>query len=259
LFLAYADYLYATSEIDSVGRTQISNSANAVQTAVNAGRWKDATTLWGTNQFVIEENSANVDFYNILNRSGTGPSPKTTSTESTSKTASIGSTLKTSSMEPVDRAVARMNAVYKADPLTDLMNGPIRQKLGIIPSNVTWGGQSDNVFSYLSTAFMQPYIAQVDFLLAQGVNVNIYSGNLDLICCTTGTINWMNKLTWPDYKNFVSATRKSFGNMQDLDLIVGFNKKYKNLALWNILQAGHMVPSDQPQTGRTMLEMIITS
>ena len=26
------------------------------------------------------------------------------------------------------------------DPLDDLMNGPIREKLGVIPENVVWGG-----------------------------------------------------------------------------------------------------------------------
>jgi serine carboxypeptidase 1 len=237
--LAYSEYLYETSEVDSVGRDKIADSAQNCLSLVNAGKWTDATNCWSNNQGVIEEASAGVDFYNILNRSGNDPSLK----------------LSTGTESSLSRSLARMNAIYKADPLTDLMNGPIRQKFGIIPSNVTWGFESDAVFTMMSTAFMQPYIAQVDFLLSQGVKVNVYSGNLDLICCTTGTTNWMNKLTWPDYKNFVNAPRNPFTAQ---DLVVGFSKQYKNLAFWTVFAAGHMVPADQPQAGQTMLEMIIT-
>ena len=35
---------------------------------------------------------------------------------------------------------------------------------------------------------------QVDTLLEIGTNVTIFSGQLDLICCTDGTLNWMKAL-----------------------------------------------------------------
>lgn len=38
--------------------------------------------------------------------------------------------------------------------LDKLMNGPIRNKLKVIPKNVTWGGQSAQVFEALSDDFM---------------------------------------------------------------------------------------------------------
>jgi len=231
--LAYPGYLYSTSEVDSVGRQSIETSAQEVQTAVNSGSWTRATELWGDNQGVIERATSNVDFYNILN-------PRAPNQYS-------GST-------GLERAYHTMVSRFQADPLTDLMNGPIRQKLKIIPANVTWAMSSDSVFSYMSTAFMQPYISQVDFLLNSGVSVNVYSGNLDLICCTTGTNLWMDKLTWPYYKNFQTTTRTP---VSVNDVVLAFNKHYRNLAFWTILGAGHMVPSDQPLTGITMLNTII--
>jgi len=231
--LSYADYLYATSEVDTVGLQKIVASAQSVQEAVNTKNWAMATQLWSKNQDVIEEASNGVNFYNILNRIPDQLSK-------TNRTA----------QDPLVRSYQRMAVEYQADPLTALMNGPIKQKLGIIPSNVTWGGQSDAVFSKMSIAFMQPYIDRVDNLLKQGFNVTVYSGNLDLICCTTGSIEWMNKLSWPDYPNFVKATRTP---VYINSVIVGFKKQYKNLALWNILGAGHMVPQDQPITAYIML------
>ncbi len=55
--------------------------------------------------------------------------------------------------------------VYANDVLSDLMNGPIRKKLGIIPQNVTWGKSSGEVFAQLSGDFMKPVIDVVDAML----------------------------------------------------------------------------------------------
>ena len=46
--------------------------------------------------------------------------------------------------------------VLQEDSLAELMNGPIREKLGCIPNNVTWGGQSGMVFTAQKTEFMKP-------------------------------------------------------------------------------------------------------
>lgn len=40
-----------------------------------------------------------------------------------------------------ERLYHRHVSYMQADDLASLMNGPIRQKLGIIPKNVTWGGK----------------------------------------------------------------------------------------------------------------------
>lgn len=45
------------------------------------------------------------------------------------------------SMTPLERARHRQLSVYLGDPLTDLMNGPIKKYLGDIPANVVWGGR----------------------------------------------------------------------------------------------------------------------
>lgn len=62
--------------------------------------------------------------------------------------------------------------------ISTIMNGVIRKKLKIIPKDVSWGGQSDLVFSALGNDFMKPRIAEVDQLLSMGVNVTIYNGQM---------------------------------------------------------------------------------
>ena len=42
--------------------------------------------------------------------------------------------------EHLSRLYQRHVGVLQNDDLSELMNGPIRKKLGIIPDNVTWGG-----------------------------------------------------------------------------------------------------------------------
>jgi len=121
---------------------------------------------------------------------------------------------------------------------------------------VTWGGQGNDVFNYLATAFMQSITPGVDTLLDAGILVSIESGNLDLICCTPGTLNWMKQLKWSDMPGFWNAQRSALSLNQT---VVSFKKHYKNLRMYNILAAGHMVPHDQPGAGQQMLVDIIGS
>ncbi|PIO22778.1 hypothetical protein AB205_0100800, partial [Aquarana catesbeiana] len=74
----------------------------------------------------------------------------------------------------------------QADNLSELMNGPIRAKLKIIPDSVTWGGQAMDVFSNMAGDFMKPVVSVVDDLLCAGINVTVYNGQLDLIVDTVG-------------------------------------------------------------------------
>lgn len=62
-------------------------------------------------------------------------------------------------------AMPRHLRALHTQSLNSLMNGPIRQKLKIIPNNVVWGGQAGDVFQYLSGDFMKPVWDGVDALL----------------------------------------------------------------------------------------------
>ena len=82
------------------------------------------------------------------------------------------------------------------------MNGPIRKKLGIIPDDVTWGGQSGDVFVKQSVDFMKPTVKDVTQLLNSGLMVVVYEGQLDMICDTIGAEVWINKLAWSGLKEY---------------------------------------------------------
>eukprot|EP00268_Persea_americana_P002347 TRINITY_DN10705_c0_g1_i2.p1 TRINITY_DN10705_c0_g1~~TRINITY_DN10705_c0_g1_i2.p1 ORF type:complete len:179 (-),score=21.08 TRINITY_DN10705_c0_g1_i2:3-539(-) len=143
--------------------------------------------------------------------------------------------------------------------LSNLMNGVIREKLKIIPKNVSWGGQADMVYSSLSNGFMKSRINEVDELLSNEVNVTIYNGQLDLICATRGTEAWVQKLKWNGLKNFTNLDRTPLYCNNDQRVTKGFRKSYKNLNFYWILGASHFVPVEQPCIALQMIGEITHS
>ncbi|KAK3723791.1 hypothetical protein QZH41_007101 [Actinostola sp. cb2023] len=146
-----------------------------------------------------------------------------------------------------------------ADTLTTLMNGPIRKKLGIIPANVTWGGQTGEVFAYQSEDFMKPVIDDVSTLLNNGLRVVVYQGQLDMICDTPGAEKWLEKLNWEYLPEFLEAPRVTLYPPSGVKSrnTGAFVKRYGALELYYILKAGHMVPRDAGEMALEMVKQVV--
>ena len=100
----------------------------ATKAALDAGNFTGSTTLWAQTQHIVMARTDNVNFYNIM---------KWGNDDSLSATKISGPS------DPVIRSLYNVNAAYmNNDALSELMNGAIRKKLGIIPKNVTWGGMN---------------------------------------------------------------------------------------------------------------------
>ena len=237
--LTWGPYLFSTSLVDEVGLRNINKSAVETNAAAMAGKWLESTQLWGQTETVVEANAAGVNFYNVL---------KWGADEEVKKGLENAKT-------PLDKLHVRHVKVHANDDLDDLMNGPIRKKLGIIPANVTWGSQSEQVFGSLSEDFNKPVIDVVDEMLDTDLEVVVYSGQLDLIVDTVGTERWVQKLKWSGLAGYNSAPRKVILD-KDTKLPVAFVKKYKNFSFYWILDAGHMVPADAGNAALQMLSMI---
>lgn len=202
------------------------------------GEYSAATDSWSELETLISYRSNKVDFYNFLLDSG---------------------------MDPV--ATMRQYSTYLSSlrtpgggtgDLDTLMNGPVKKKLKIIPKDVTWGGQSDDVFSAFQGDFMRPRINEVDELLAKGINVTIYSGQLDIICATKGTERWLEKLKWEGLQEFLTMDRTPI-LCENVRGTRAFTASYKNLHLYWVLGSGHFVPVDQPCAALKMLGEITES
>lgn len=124
--LSWGPYLYSVSLLDNKGLAEVSDIAEQVLSAVNKGLYKEATQLWGKAEMIIEKNTDGVNFYNILTKS--------------TPDASMELSLEFF-RSPLVRLCQRHVRHLQGDALSQLMNGPIKKKLKIIPDDVSWGGQ----------------------------------------------------------------------------------------------------------------------
>ncbi|WCJ34422.1 serine carboxypeptidase-like 51 [Euphorbia peplus] len=232
----------------------ISNSlALKIQQQLASGDYGDATITWNELEGVILDNSNDVDFYNFMLDGDNDP------VEGSSIEGSKGLFSNRYSTYLISKYYSTSSATPGgSDGLYDLLNGPIKEKLKIIPENVTWGGQG-GVFSAMIDDFMKPRIQEVDDLLAKGTKVFIYNGQVDLICSTKGAESWVNKLKWEGLENFQSEDRTPLYCKNDTTTTKAFTSSYKNLAFYWILGAGHFVPVDQPCISLQMVGSITQS
>ncbi|XP_008824644.1 retinoid-inducible serine carboxypeptidase [Nannospalax galili] len=239
--LSWGPYLYSMSLLEDKGLAEVSSVAEQVLDAVNKGFYKEATQLWGKAELVIEKNTDGVNFYNILTKSD--------------PTSAMKSSLEFF-QSPLVRLCQRHVRHLQGDALSQLMNGPIKKKLKIIPEDYSWGAQASNVFMNMEGDFMKSAINIVDKLLEVGVNVTVYNGQLDLIVDTMGQESWVQKLKWPQLSKFNQLKWKAlYSDPKSLETSA-FVKSYENLAFYWILRAGHMVPSDQGDMALKMMRLV---
>lgn len=240
---SWGPYLYTMSLIDTLGVDALSNMTEQIRQALQKQEFAKATVLWSATEDLVEKLTNGVNFYNILDKTDVGKNrtPKTSLFSNPNLLSSY----------------YRHVGYFQSDPLSTLMNGKIREKLQVIPQNVTWGGQSDKVFEALSKDFMRPVTKIVDLLLnTTDLKVAVYSGQLDLIVDTIGTLKWVHGLKWPGMEDFIKSPRVPI-------MVNGktgaFKKTFKNLSFYWILNAGHMVPADAGKTALSVLDMILQS
>eukprot|EP00850_Spirogloea_muscicola_P023573 SM000368S13756 [mRNA] locus=s368:11697:13671:- [translate_table: standard] len=239
--------LRTLSLVDDNEADVIASFATAAEDAISRSELQNATLIWAAQEGKIDELTDHVDFYNILRHNSESASGQKLAAGPSPGLASI--------FEQNLRYLAKRRLQsWESEELAALMNGPVRKKLGIIPPNLTWGESSYAVFEALSADFMLSVADKVDSILQLGVNVTIYSGQLDLICCTLGTDAWLQRLSWEGLQAFNAAPRAPLycnkGSTQ------AFVKRFHNLAFYWVMNAGHMVPVDNPCMALRMVRLI---
>ncbi|XP_076248727.1 uncharacterized protein LOC143188395 [Calliopsis andreniformis] len=215
--VTWAPYLLATGMVDTAGYEEIDRSAQKAKVAAEQGNWRQSALMWSYTEGVISKVTNNIDFYNIL-----------------TKMRGVGRqySFQSFSWNPTPN---------RADDLTALMNGPVKQALGL---SVEHGAQSGQVWNMLLGDFMKPVINIVEQLLDQtNLKVIVLSGQLDLIVDTPGTLQWVEKMKWKNSNLWLKSVRRP---LIVNGIIEGYVKSYGNLAMYWVNRAGHMVPKDNP-------------
>ncbi|XP_038685670.1 serine carboxypeptidase-like 51 [Tripterygium wilfordii] len=208
------------SRLDDSGLNKSNDSAQKIKHHLEKHEYKEATSTLFELRNRILKHSNNVDFYNLL----------------------------------LDHGTMKINV-----DMFRLMNGRIRSKLGIIPTNVRWEDQIERFREALSEDYMKPRIKEVDQLLTKGVSVTVYNGQLDLICSTKGTEAWVKKLSWNGLKSYLNLERDPLYCGNDMTITKGFRRKYDNFTFYWILMSGHNIPLFQPCIALQMVAEITKS
>ncbi|KAL6650243.1 hypothetical protein ACP70R_009168 [Stipagrostis hirtigluma subsp. patula] len=249
--LSYAQLLHDVSRLNDNAVGQANKMAAMVKKQMLAGQFATARQTWTDLLDLIDSRSNGVNMDNFLIDTGMNP----VLTDDLKRSPSLRSS----------RSMSLNSQASETAPNTidGIMNGIIKQKLKIIPKDVIWQEASLQVYDALANNFMKPAINEVDELLSYGINVTVYNGQLDVICSMIGTEAWVNKLKWNGLKKFLSLPRDTLHYCDSAiycsKQIKAYVRSYKNLQFYWILEAGHMVPVDQPYAAFRMIASITGS
>jgi carboxypeptidase C (cathepsin A) len=173
----------------------------------------------------------------------------------------------------------RRYAGYTYDALGKLLSSPsLKARLNV--GNHSWQLSSDAVNSHLHADISRATDDLVGALLSSpapnNYHVVIYNGNYDLDCNIAGTLKWLKDVRWPGAQAFANATvtagsrrtwrlppvkpgRNKAGDRNDnasaaaAAAVAGYCVEVDNLSQVVVLNAGHMVPLNQPRAAFMLL------
>ncbi|KAL6571624.1 hypothetical protein OROHE_003267 [Orobanche hederae] len=109
---------------------------------------------------------------------------------------------------------------------------------------------SDVVGKALNDDVMKSVEYMVEFLV-KNTRVLLYQGQCDLRDGVVSTLAWVEKMKWDGIGEFLEADRKVWRVDGKL---AGYVQKWKSLSHAVVMNAGHLVPTDQPVNSRVMIE-----
>lgn len=94
-------------------------------------------------------------------------------------------------------------------------------------------------------------VKRVEFVLEKKLPFLIYNGQNDLICSTPGTLRWVYNLNFANSEEYkkkdLTVWKLKSGK------VAGYSKSAGFLELVLVNNAGHLVPTDQPEAALEML------
>jgi len=131
---------------------------------------------------------------------------------------------------------------------TYLNRADVQKEIG---AKGTWSSCNFVVNKMFMGDFMKSYHQEIPDLLHDGLEVLIYSGDVDYICNWLGNKKWVKALEWEGQEQFNQADDKPWNLSTGKQ--AGRLRSHKNLKFLQVYDAGHMVPMDQPQAASEML------
>jgi cathepsin A (carboxypeptidase C) len=141
---------------------------------------------------------------------------------------------------------------YDFSHIEKFMNSETTKKaLHVDEENPTW--QTCNMMINMSfhVDWMKNFAPYVADILNDGIPALIYAGDLDFVCNYLGNRAWTLNLDWKHKGEFQAAEEKDWNNGG------GLARTSNGLTFLQVFDAGHMVPSDQPEHALQMITQFL--
>jgi len=127
-----------------------------------------------------------------------------------------------------------------------------REALHVTKESGTWASCNMGINLKFHTDWMKDFSHYVADLLNAGFPVLIYAGDVDFICNYMGNRAWTLGLDWTYGEQFAEAGDHEWKSQ-------GLARTYDNFTFLQVYDAGHMVPSDQPEVALDMITTFMTN
>jgi len=150
---------------------------------------------------------------------------------------------------------------------TVFLNQPATQEALGIPTYLRpfpWKAcNSELLNDFISSGdYLMSFESEVAEILAADIPVLVYSGDTDAMCNWLGCRLWVERLQWPHQRDWESAAELDFTvgahGSGGRYTAAGREKSLRGLTFLQIYDAGHMVPSDQPEAALAMVSEFIS-
>ena len=126
-----------------------------------------------------------------------------------------------------------------------------KRKLNVLEHDAEWQICNSEVFSKFDVDSMKTFSPYIADLLNFGFPVLIYAGNKDYVCNYLGNQAWTLQLEWKHDDDFRAAEEKDWNGGG------GSVRSSNGFTFLQVYDAGHMVPTDQPEQALAMITQFI--
>lgn len=134
------------------------------------------------------------------------------------------------------------------DRTTTYLNSPLVKAAIHANASITWAGCSD-IVNYSRADLLSSMLPTYDFLFTEGLQILVFSGDVDAIVPTLGTRSWLSKLALKE----VAGNKPWYVGSQ----VGGWVTQYDKLTFATIRNAGHMVPEWQGERGLHLVKQFL--
>lgn len=144
---------------------------------------------------------------------------------------------------------------YDFTGMEEYLNKPeTRKALGVADEVPYWQSCDPGVHEDMMGDWGHSFDNVLPEMLDDGIRVMIYAGEKDIICNWLGNRRWVDVLPWSGSDDWADAEEQEWTVG---DEVAGYVTEVGPLSFVKVLEAGHMVPMDQPKNSLDMITAFI--